>query len=51
MADVTKALIDLLSSGQIESLRIEAVLKPTPVPSPDKVPMVTLTIGSPRLKE
>lgn len=53
MADIGKALTALLRAGDIESLRIEAVVKPKPEPppSPEKVPVVTLIVGAPRLKE
>lgn len=52
MADIGKALAALLRAGDIENLRIEAVLKPKPVPppSPERVPVVVLTVGAPRMK-
>lgn len=53
MADIGTALVALLHAGDIESLRIEATLKPKPVPPPfpEKVPVVTLIVGAPRMKE
>lgn len=53
MADIGKALAALLRAGDIESLRLEATLKPKPVPPPipERVPVVTLIVGAPRSKE
>ena len=44
MNDTTRTLIDLLSSGEVESVRVEVVLKPKP-PQPPYTPVISLTFG------
>ena len=44
MNDTTRTLIDLLSSGEVESVRVEVVLKPKPS-QPPYTPVISLTFG------
>jgi hypothetical protein len=43
--DLTRNLIALLNSGAVESVRIEAVLKPVSPPPPSYTPVISLTFG------
>lgn len=46
MDDLTKKLLALLKSGDVESLKIEAVIKPRPTPvEPPFIPSITLVLG------
>ena len=46
MDDLTRKLTALLKSGDIESLKIEAVIKPRPTPpEPPFIPSITLVLG------
>lgn len=45
MNDTTRTLIDLLSSGEVESVRVEVVLKPKPPTPPTYTPVISLTLG------
>ena len=46
MDDLTKKLLALLRSGDVESLKIEAVIKPRPTPAePPFIPSITLVLG------
>lgn len=47
MDDFTRKVAALFRSGQVESLRIEAVLKPPQPPSPPPAysPVITLAFG------
>jgi hypothetical protein len=42
--DTTRTLIALLSSGDVENVRVEVVLKPKPTP-PTYTPVISLTFG------
>jgi hypothetical protein len=42
--DTTRTLIALLSSGDVESVRVEVVLKPKPTP-PTYTPVISLAFG------
>lgn len=44
MNDTTRTLIELLSSGEVESVRVEVVLKPKPQ-QPPYTPVISLTFG------
>jgi len=45
--DLTRKLTALLKSGDIESLKIEAVIKPRPCPpEPPFIPTINLVFGS-----
>ena len=44
MNDTIRTLIDLLSSGEVESVRVEVVLKPKPQ-HPPYTPVISLTLG------
>lgn len=46
MDDLTRKLAALLKSGEIESLKIEAVIRPRPTPAePPFIPSITLVLG------
>lgn len=46
MDDLTRKLAALLKSGDIESLKIEAVIRPRPTPAePPFIPSITLVLG------
>ena len=46
MDDLTRKLAALLKSGDIESLKIEAVIRPRPTPAePPFLPSITLVLG------
>lgn len=46
MDDLTRKLAALLKSGDIESLKIEAVIRPRPTPAePPFIPSMTLVLG------
>jgi hypothetical protein len=43
--DLTRNLLELLSSGAVESVRVEAVLKPAPPPPSSYTPVISLSFG------
>jgi hypothetical protein len=43
--DTTRTLIALLSSGDVESVRVEVLLKPKPQTPPTYTPVISLTFG------
>lgn len=46
MDDLTRKLMALLRSGDVESLKIEAVIKPRPTPpEPPFIPTIGLVFG------
>lgn len=46
MDDLARKLAALLKSGDIESLKIEAVIRPRPTPvEPPFIPSITLVLG------
>ena len=46
MDDLTRKLMALLKSGDLESLKIEAVIKPRPTPpEPPFIPTIGLVFG------
>ena len=52
MSDMPPVLAELLASGQIKRLQVVIDLEiPTPPTLPVKVPVVTWTVGAPRMKE
>ena len=45
MDDTTRTLIELLSSGEVESVRVDVVLKPKPPTPPTYTPVISMTFG------